>query len=119
VLPERLRYECASRLLHGAVVGAGAAVLIGGLSLAGHRFGRIPPTLTCRRCGTSGWVLDIEPHGGRCPRCGADRFDYRIWFGGGNRLGPRLIRLREYDVAGAMLVQRFQETHGNWMRRYY
>jgi drug/metabolite transporter (DMT)-like permease len=46
--PNDYAYECASRLLHGAVVGAGAAVLIGGLSLAGHRFGRIPPTLTSR-----------------------------------------------------------------------
>jgi hypothetical protein len=67
----------------------------------------------------SGWVLDLVPHGGRCPHCAGERFDYQIWFGSGTAAGPRLERVREYDVAGADLVVRFEKTRHDWERRYY
>lgn len=33
------------------------------------------PTLTCVGCGAVGWVEDIKAAGGRCPHCGATRFE--------------------------------------------
>ena len=117
--PEDYAYECPARAPYDALAGVAALVIFGALAIAAHRFARFPPTLRCRRCGTSGWVLDIEPHGGRCPRCGGDRFDYRIWFGGGTGFGPLLERVHEEDQAGRDLVRRFQDTRKSATRRYY
>lgn len=117
--PADFAYACTSRVFFDVVAGVGSAVVAGALSVAGHRYGPIPPTITCRACGTSGWVLDIEPMLGRCPTCGGERFDYRTWFGSANGLGPVLERVEEHDVAGADLVERFRATRNSSMRRYY
>jgi hypothetical protein len=117
--PDDYAYECTVRGRYGALGGAGLAALLGALFALAHRYRRFPPTLTCRGCGTSGFVLDIEPHGGRCPLCGGERFDYRIWFGTGTGAGPRLERVVEEDRAGPDLVRRFRETRTSATRRYY
>jgi hypothetical protein len=117
--PEKFAYKCAARWLSSMLAGVGTAALLAAFCLILHRIGPIRPTVTCRGCGKSGWVLDIEPHGGRCPCCGGDRFDYRIWFGSGNGAGPRLERVREDDMPGAELVTRFRKTRACALRRYY
>lgn len=117
--PEDYAYQCETRGRYGLALGVATTALFGALAALGHRYVHMRPTLTCRGCGTSGWVLDIEPHGGRCPRCGGERFDYRIWFGTGTGVGPRLERVIEGDRAGPELVRRFQETRTSATRRYY
>lgn len=113
--PADFAYECSSRGFYGVVAGVGTVVLMGGLVVVFSHLLHLPlqPTLTCRRCETSGWVLDIEPHGGRCPSCGGDRFDYRIYFSAEDIFDD------EDDVAGADLVRRFRETRTSLTRRYY
>ena len=71
--PEAYAYQCAARPFWSGVAGVGTAIGVGGLALAGHRYAPFRPTLTCRGCQTSGWVLDIEAHAGPSPRCGGDR----------------------------------------------
>lgn len=112
-------YECPSRMSHGIVACVGAAIVAAALVVLLYRFAPIRPTLKCRSCGTWGWALDLEPHDGRCPRCGGDRFDYRAWTVGGGGGGVRLEQLREDDVAGIDLVRRFRETRSSLWQRYY
>jgi hypothetical protein len=116
--PDDYAYECAARPFYDAVAGVAFTLSMGALALLALRYAPFRPTITCRGCGTRGFVLDIEPSAGRCPRCSNERFDYQIWFGGGGALGPRLERFREHDVAVADLVQRFQETRKSSTQRY-
>jgi hypothetical protein len=117
--PDDYAYECQTRVRFDVVAGVITVALFAGFGLLAHRLGPIRPTLTCRNCGTRGWVLDIEPHHGRCPLCGGDRFDYQIWVGGAAAAGPRLEHIIEDDAAGADLVRRFQETRNSATDRYY
>lgn len=112
-------YECPSRMSYGIVAGACAAVVFGALVVLLYRVAPIRPTLVCRGCRTWGWALDLEPSGGRCPRCGGDRFDYRAWVVTGGGQGAGLEKLREDDVAGIDLVRRFRETRRSLWHRYY
>jgi hypothetical protein len=116
--PADYAYECETRGFYDAVAGVAGTAVFGACAWLAHRLGPMRPTVTCTSCRTSGWVLDLEPHAGRCPRCGGDRFDYQIWFGDGTGRGPRIERFREQDVAGADLVRRFRETRKSSMRRY-
>lgn len=110
-------YECPSRMSYSIAAGAGAAIVVGALVVLLYRVVPIRPTLRCRRCRTWGWALDLEPGDGRCPRCGGDRFDYRVWAVSDD--GRGVEQLREDDVAGIDLVRRFRETRKSLWRRYY
>lgn len=115
--PDDYAYECAARPFYDAVAGIGFTVLMGAFCFVLHQRAPMRPTITCRGCGTSGWVLDIEPTAGRCPRCGADRFDYRIVLAGYG-VRPTFAFVREQDVAGADLVERFRATRKSSLHRY-
>lgn len=115
--PEDYAYECAARPFYDVVAGVGFTVSMGVFCFVLHQRAPMRPTLTCRGCGTSGWVLDIEPTAGRCPRCGSDRFDYRIVLAGYG-VRPTFGFVREQDVAGADLVERFRETRKSSLHRY-
>jgi len=78
---------------------AGVTGVIAGIALAAlFRFRRIRPTVTCHRCGSQGWILDLEQAAGRCPRCGHDRFRYRTLEGTGVPV-VRIIDLEDVDAA--------------------
>jgi hypothetical protein len=115
--PDAYAYECEARPFWNAVAGVGVGLLMTAFSFTLHFKAPMRPTIRCRGCNTRGWVLDIEPTGGRCPRCGADRFDYRVVLARGGA-GPLLRFVRENDVAGADLVQRFRETRTSALDRY-
>lgn len=117
--PDDYAYECEARGFYDVVVGVLGFVLFAAFGWLGHRLGPIHPTITCKGCGTRCFALDLEATGGRCPRCGADRFAYQIWLAGGGALGPRVHRFREDDVAGADVVQRFRETRTSSLHRLY
>jgi hypothetical protein len=116
--PEAYAYECEARGFYDAVAAVAGTALFGVLGWLGYRLGPMRPTVTCTQCHSRGWALDLEPHGGRCPRCGGQRFDYQIWFGGGTASGPRIERFREQGVEGPDVVRRFQETRKSSLRRY-
>jgi len=82
-------------------------VLVPLVPLARRRF---RPSVFCRGCDGAGWIEDLVPTGGRCPRCGSDRFDFDsteldpVFAFGSAFFLPR--RNRERDVRGAELVVR-------------
>ncbi len=73
---------------------------------------RIRPTVFCRSCPGAGWIEDLVPRDGRCPRCGGSRFDHErtaldtLFAGESVFFLPR--RDRERDVAGSDLVARLR-----------
>jgi hypothetical protein len=111
-------YECA-RAPFDALAGVLGLVVFGGFGAALYRWRRMPPTITCEACGGTGWVLDLEPRGGRCPRCGHGLFTYRATTAHGNPNGPMLVRIVEHHRPGAELIARFHATRRSWMHRYY
>jgi hypothetical protein len=111
-------YECA-RAPYDALVGVLGFFVFAGFGAAAYRLWRISPTITCESCGGTGWVLDLEPRGGRCPRCGNGLFTYRATTASGNPDGPLLVRIVEHHRPGAELIARFHATRRSWMHRYY
>lgn len=77
------QYDCEYDPALDAAVGLGTALLLGLAALALSKHRRVPPTVTCEACGGRGWIADLVPAGGRCPRCGHDRFRYRVIEAGG------------------------------------
>ena len=96
------RADCVYRPVLDWLAGFGGALAFGLFALAAYKFRRIPPSVTCLGCGGRGWIVDLEPTGGRCPRCGHDRFRYlRVVAAGVPAI--RLWRLAEVD--GRELLQ--------------
>jgi hypothetical protein len=116
--PEGYAYEC-PRTPYNAAAGAIGLVLFAGVSLLAYRHRRIPPTVECRSCGGRGWVMDLEPREGRCPRCAGSRFTYRTRLASGGPLGPTVQVVHEPEADGAALVRRFRETRKSLFDRYY
>jgi hypothetical protein len=113
-------YECAVRGRFDVVAGALGLALAGGLTRLALRWRRIPPTVRCESCGRWGWVMDLEPREGRCPRCAGSRFHYRTRLAGVHAGGGPLLRLvEERDADGAALVRRWRETQKSALDRYY
>lgn len=54
-------YECSLRTSNGGVAGAVTIILMVLRLIVFQRVVRMQPTISCRRCGPSGWVLDREP----------------------------------------------------------
>jgi hypothetical protein len=112
-------YECAARGRFDVVAGALGLVLLGGLTKALFRWRRIPPTVRCLSCERWGWVMDLEPREGRCPRCAGSRFSYRTRLVGAHADAPFVRLFEEHDVDGAALVRRWRETRDSAFDRYY
>lgn len=106
--PGQYRYECH----YPAVLdwmAAGITVGAVGIPLAALlRVRRIPPTVTCRGCGTRGWILDLENSEGRCPICGFDRFRYRTLEGAGVPV-VRIIDLEDVDASQLLEFRRTEK----------
>jgi hypothetical protein len=100
--PPEARYECSypvwvdglAAVITLVAVSAGLAVVL--------RHRRIQPTVTCRGCESRGWIIDLAAKGGRCPRCGHDRFRYR----GLDPGGVPVVRILDFDdVEGDDLLE--------------
>jgi hypothetical protein len=117
--PDAVLSDCTSRGTTSVLVGIGAAILFALLSVVAHRHRIIRPTIMCEHCGGTGWVMDLEPRNGRCPRCAHDSFTYRAFIvqAHGDRGGVR--RLVEHGMHGPELIRRFHETRHSAMTRYY
>lgn len=104
-------YDCEYPAWLDVAAGALAALVLGGalLPLAPLAGRRIRPSVYCRSCDGMGWMADLRDRGGRCPRCGGERFDLlstdveAAWLTGGPLFLPRR-EVRE-DVKGADLIQ--------------
>jgi hypothetical protein len=116
--PGEYAYEC-DTLAYDVVAGLIGFVLFGAFAALAFRYRRIAPTVRCGSCGGRGWVMDLEPREGRCPRCGGDAFSYRTVLAGSDGLGPVLRHVEEAHVAGTALVDRFRRTRGSLFDRYY
>ena len=75
-----------------------------------------PPAVYCEGCDGAGWVRDLEPTRGGCPRCRGDRFTY---FGRSVPSGGALpfSTLVEPQVAGRALVERYRSHR--WHERLW
>jgi hypothetical protein len=69
-------YDCEYSGWLDVLAGAAAFIFFGAFVWIIFKVRRIPPTVTCEQCGGRGWIEDLEPTGGRCPRCAHDRFSY-------------------------------------------
>jgi hypothetical protein len=113
---EGVRYlsSCRYSPLYDVLAGLLGLLLCGGYVLLLFRtIRRVPaPTVYCQRCDGAGWVRDIEPTHGHCPRCGHDRFAYRYFRAGP---GPGFRVIVEPDVRGEALITR-RDSQGRWSR---
>jgi hypothetical protein len=86
----------------GIAGGFAYLVLGGGLSMLLLATG-MTPTVLCRSCPGHGWILDLKPTQGACPRCGNDKYDYRRTTVGSANMP---VSLDMHDVSGSELVAR-------------
>jgi hypothetical protein len=116
--PDQYAYEC-DTLAYDALAGFLGFMACGVLAAVVYRYRRIPATVRCESCGGRGWVMDLEPRDGRCPRCAGHFFSYRTNLPGAHGLGPVVHRVEEEHVEGHALVKRFRETRKGLFDRYY
>jgi hypothetical protein len=84
---------------------AGVLGLVGWLLFAGLLLAvrRPAPTIFCAGCDGMGWIADLVPTGGACPRCGRDEFDHRTF----TSLGEAQPLVVDWErVPGAELLRR-------------
>jgi ribosomal protein L37E len=111
--------DCVARTRTSLVVALVAGLLAAPLSILVYRRRPIRPTVTCERCGGMGWVLDLEPANGRCPRCGYPSFTYQAYVWQAFDATGGIRRIVEHDMSGADLIRRFHQTRRSALARYY
>lgn len=98
-------YRCEGSWGVNIAFGLLCAALLAAYVVLLHRWVPVRRVMSCRSCGGRGWILNLEPDG-RCPRCGGDRFDARIWRSGLASAGtvPWVAPRTYTDVEGVFLL---------------
>ena len=117
--PDAVLSDCVSRGRTSVVIGIVAGVVCAMLSVVVHRHRPIRPTITCDDCGGVGWVMDLEPRNGRCPRCAHHSFTYRAYVWRPYGVLGGIHRIVEHGMPGADLIRRFHLTRRSATNRYY
>jgi hypothetical protein len=116
--PGQYAYEC-NTLAYDVLAGILGLIVFGTFVALLYRYRRVRPTVHCESCGRRGWIMDLEPREGRCPRCAGSVFSYHTILVRTNGHGPVFLRVDEASVDGRALVQLFHETRKSRGDRYH